>query len=111
MTSEASYRDSLINITSDEMIFYHYYFPTRKQKRVKIEDIEYIAVLEPTLQNGKWRIHGTGNFKVWFPCDRGRPRRDRIFLAVLKSQWVSIGFTAEDGDAVERLLRSRNLVR
>jgi len=111
MNTEFLYSDKLISITENDIVFCGYYFPTGKQKRVKIDDIECVAVVEPTLRNGKWRIHGTGNFKVWFPSDRNRPQRDRIFIATMKNQWVDIGFTVEDGEAVERLLRSRNLVK
>ena len=68
------------------------------------------TIEKPTIWNGKWRLHGTGNFKVWYPRDYKRPKRDRIFFAVLKSQWVNIGFTAEDGESVEKILRDRNLI-
>jgi hypothetical protein len=111
MIAESLYSDKLISLTDKDIIFYSYYFPTGKNKHVKIDDIECITVLEPTLRNGKWRIHGTGNFKVWFPKDNNRPHRDRIFIATLKNQWVNIGFTVEDGDTVENLLRSKSLIK
>ena len=111
MITESLYSDDLVSISDQDIIFYRYYFPTEKKKHVKIDDVESINVLEPTLRNGKWRIHGTGNFKVWFPKDNNRPKRDRIFIAKLKSQWVNIGFTVEDGDVVEQLLRSKNLIK
>jgi hypothetical protein len=111
MNTNTTYADKLISITGTHIIFYNYYFPTGKEKRVKINDIECITVLEPTIRNGKWRIHGTGNFKIWFPKDSGRPSRDRIFIAALKNQWINIGFTAEDGETVENLLRSKKLIK
>jgi len=111
MITESLYSDKLISITDKDIIFYNYYFPTGKKKHVKIADIEYITVLEPTLRNGKWRIHGTGDFKVWFPKDNNRPQRDRIFIATLKNQWMNIGFTVEDGDTVQDLLRSKSLIK
>lgn len=104
------YTDKLVTITDTEITFRHYYFPTGRAKVVKLDDIESIAVKPPTLGNGKWRIHGTGNFKVWFPLDGDRPKRDRIFIATLKTQWVNIGFTVEEGHRVEALLRARNLI-
>jgi hypothetical protein len=110
MSSEAIYTDKLVTITNYEIIFQHYYFPTGKEKVVKLDNIKSISVEKPTLWNGKWRLHGTGNFKIWFPKDYGRPKRDRIFIATLKNQWVKIGFTVEDGDRVENILRSRNLI-
>lgn len=111
MNTESHYTDQLISITDKDIFFYNYYFPSGKKKQVRIADIECITVLEPTLKNGKWRIHGTGNFKVWFPKDKHRPRRDRIFIASLKNQWVNIGFTVENGDTVERIFRSMDLIR
>jgi hypothetical protein len=111
MTTEAIYTDKLVTITNDDIIFQHYYFPTGKKKVVKIDDIKCILVEKPTLWNGKWRLHGTGNFKTWFPKDYSRPKSDRIFTATLKNQWFHIGFTVEDGDRVEKILRSKNLIK
>jgi hypothetical protein len=54
---------------------------------------------------GKWRIHGTGDFKVWFPMDSNRPHRDRVFILAIKNLQVNIGFTVEDRDAVESYLK------
>jgi hypothetical protein len=101
------YQDDLVAITDREITFHHYYYPTGKSKVVRLDEIKYIVVKRPTLWNGKWRLHGTGNFKTWYPKDLKRARRDRIFLAVLKHQWVDIGFTAEDGNRVEEILRER----
>jgi hypothetical protein len=111
MTAEILYADKLISITNNDIIFYNYYFPTGKSKHVKIDDIECITVLKPTLKNGKWRIWGTGNFKVWFPKDTDRPQRDRIFIATLKNQRFTIGFTVEDGDTFDNLLRSKKFIK
>ncbi len=105
------YRDKLVLITVKEIIFHHYYFPTGKDKLVLFSDIECILVKEPSVRNGKWRYHGTGTFKTWFPLDKHRPKRDRIFIADLKSQWVNIGFTVENGERVETIFRERYLVK
>jgi hypothetical protein len=105
------YQDKLVTLTDDDITFQHYYYPSGKSKVVRWDEIESITVMKPTLRNGKWRLHGTGNFKTWYPKDLKRPRRDRIFLAVLKHQWVDIGFTAEDGKCVEALLRDHVEVR
>ena len=104
------YRDSLVSITQDEIIFEHYYFPTGRKKVVRFFDIERITVKKPTIWNGKWRLHGTGNFKTWFPKDNKRFKRDRIFFAKLKGRWVDIGFTVEDGGQVEEIFREKNLM-
>jgi len=105
------YYDSLISITDDEIVFKLYYFPTGKKKVVSLTNIERIMVKPPTLWSGKWRLFGTGNFKTWFPADYNRPRRDRIFIAILKDQWIDIGFTVEDADSVEKMLKDRGLIK
>ena len=105
------YQDRLVSITEDTIVFEHYYFPTGKSKVVRLDEIEWIQVKKSTIMNGKWRIHGTGNFKIWFPQDFGRPKRDRIFFAGLTNQWVQIGFTAEDGERVEKIFRSMGFVK
>lgn len=111
MITENTYSDKLVSITDNEIILEHYYFPTGRRKVVRFDNIERIVVEKPTIWNGKWRLHGTGNFKTWYPMDYSRPTRDRIFLATLKDQWVNVGFTVEDGDRVEKILRDKNLIR
>jgi hypothetical protein len=104
------YQDHLINLTNTKIVFHHYYFPFRKDKVVDFENIEGVSVKKNTLRNGKWRLHGTGDFKTWFSEDYDRPNRDRIFIATLKNQRIKVGFTAVGGDQVETILRSRNLI-
>ncbi len=86
------YHDKLITITEDDSIFEHYFFPMDKKKVVRLSDTEQITVETPTIWNGKWRIHGTGNFKTWYRKDDKRPKPNKIFFASLKSQWIDIGF-------------------
>jgi len=105
------YQDKLITITEDDIIFEHYYFPTGKKKVVRLTDIERITVKQPTIWNGKWRIHGTGNFKTWYPRDNKRPKRDKIFFARLKGRWIDIGFTVEDAQQVEKIFKEKKLIR
>jgi len=105
------YRDKLITISEDKIIFEHYYFPTGKNKIVRLTDIECITVEKPTIWNGKWRIHGTGNLHTWFPRDYKRPKRDNIFFAKLKNQWVDIGFTVEDAEQVKKIFKEKKLIR
>jgi hypothetical protein len=111
MDQEVTYSDRLVSITEDAITFKHYYFPSGKPKVVPLAAIERIDVRMPTLWNGKWRIHGTGTLKTWYPQDVNRPRRDRIFFAILKSQWVNIGFTVENADRVEAIFREKNLTK
>lgn len=105
------YHDSLVTITADTIIFAGYYFPLHTPKTVRLADIACITVCEPTIRNGKWRLHGTGNIKTWFPADYNRPKRDKIFIANLKTQWVKIGFTVEDSAQVEAILRQHHLIK
>ena len=104
------YQDNLVSISEDEIIFEHYYFPSGKRKIVRLSDIKSIEVKPATLRNGKWRIHGTGNFRIWFPKDTQRPKRDKIFFAKLKNQKIEIGFTVEDSGRVEGIFKEMNLL-
>ncbi len=110
MTNTLTYHDSLITITADEIVFAGYYFPRHTPKTVRLADIVNITVCEPTIGNGKWRLHGTGNIKTWFPADYNRPKRDKIFIAHLKTQWVRIGFTVEQSAQVEAIFRQHQLI-
>jgi len=105
------YQDNLITISDAEIIFAHYYYPTGREKVVRLADIEWIKVKRATILNGKWRILGTGNFKTWFPRDIKRPRRDRIFFFFFRSRWIDIGFTVEDADLVEKIFRDNGLIK
>jgi hypothetical protein len=104
------YQDKLVSITENEITFVDYYFPIKKPKVVRLSSVVAITVKKATLMNGKWRIHGTGNFKTWFPKDKQRFRRDRIFFATLKDQWVRIGFTVEHSDQVEAIFNAMGLI-
>lgn len=102
------YADDLVSIAGDSMRFRHYYFP-RGSRTIDLTAVERVEVLEPTLRNGKWRIHGTGDLRTWFPRDSNRPHRDCIFLLHLRGRWRRIGFTAEDSGSVIRVLRERGV--
>ena len=108
MTQEL-YSDGLVTITEDEITFHKYYL-NGNDKTVPIEDIERITIKKPTVWSGKYRIWGTGNIKTWFPQDNDRSRRDRIFVADLKSQWNNIGFTVVESNDVEAILRRMGLI-
>jgi hypothetical protein len=111
MKTGFTYSDRLISIKDDTIIFNDYYFPTMKEKTVRLADIEKIVVRPLTIWNGKWRLHGTGNFKIWYPRDNDRPKRDRVFFAKLKNQWINIGFTVERADEVEKIFAGKNLLK
>ena len=110
MNSEVVYLDKLVEITDNSILFRWYYFPFGS-KRVILSDIDHIVEKKPTLWSGKWRIHGTGDFKTWFPCDWKRPIRDRIFIISFHNKWKRIGFTVEDSETVAKIFKDKELLR
>ena len=108
--SAGEYKDSLIKICDDTIVFKNYYFPTGS-KSIKLSQVEYVEEKAPTRRNGKSRLHGTGNFKTWFPADYDRPSRDKIFVMKVKGKWIRIGFTVENSYAVSELFRTRGLLQ
>ena len=108
--SEIIYTDKLIEISHDSIFFRHYYFPVGS-KKIDLNDVEKIEVLNPTLINGKWRIHGTGNFRTWFPRDTKRPSRDMIFIILFHKRWWRTGFTAENSSAVRQIFMDKGLIK
>jgi hypothetical protein len=110
MLTAQKYSDGLITITETELVLHTCYL-NGKDKTVLISDIEKILVKKPTVWNGKWRLWGTGNIRTWFSQDLERPRRDRIFFAVLKNQWRRIGFTVKDERPVTDIFRHMNLIK
>ena len=108
VSADILYSDSLIEISDETIVFRHYYFPLGA-KRLRLSDIERVVVRTPTFANGKYRLQGSGG-RTWFPMDRQRPKRQKIFILVLRHQWHRIGFTVEDEAAVERILQARRLL-
>ncbi len=106
--SEVLYSDNLIKITRNSIFFRHYYFPFGS-KSIEISKIDHIEVLKLTLLSGKWRIHGTGDFRTWFPRDAKKPKRDQIFIIHLRKKWRRIGFTAEDSDVVIEIFKDKKI--
>jgi hypothetical protein len=105
-----SYKDKLVEITDQEVIFRRYYFPFGTAKHVPLSRVESVQVRRPSLQSGSWRIWGTGDFATWFPLDFGRPNRDAIFVASLRGTSQRIGFTVEDSQKVAGVLKERGLL-
>lgn len=109
MNTYSVYADKLVEITDGEILFRYYYFPFGS-KRVKFAQIGHVSVKEPTLLSGKWRIWGTGDFRTWFPCDVSRPSRDKIFVMSFRDKRRRIGFTVEDSNRVQEILRNKGLL-
>jgi hypothetical protein len=109
MDENTVYKDRLIEITSNAILFKNYYF-LGFSKRVSFENISSVAMEQPSLSTGKWRIWGTGNFTTWYPLDTHRPKRDKIFLMSLVGKRVRIGFTAENSEAVRLILKEKKVL-
>ncbi|MFA6175577.1 MAG: DUF1648 domain-containing protein [Phycisphaerae bacterium] len=110
--SDGKYKDGLIEVSQDKIILKDYYFPIGA-KSVNFSEVEYVQTKKPTLWNGKWRLHGTGDllFRIWFPADYNRPSRDTIFVMKVKNKWTKIGFTVENSQAVSELFKNKGLLR
>jgi hypothetical protein len=102
------YQDKLIEVTDEAITFHRYYFPFGA-RRVPFDQIESIQV-QPGPTGDNWRLWGSSNFKIWFPLDMKRPRRESIFIASLRGTSRQIGFTVEDSRKVETLFRDRGLI-
>ena len=105
-----TYKDSLIEITDQEVVFHCYYFPFGGDKHVPLSQIESVQVREPSVFGGSWRLWGTGDFQTWYPRDMERPKRDRIFVAFLRGRFRRIGFTVEDSQKATEVLKERGLL-
>ena len=110
--STDEYKDKLIEISDNTIVFKNYYFPAGS-KSIKLSQVEYVEEKRLTLRNGKWRLHGTGDllFRIWFPADYDRPSRDKIFVMKVKGKWMQIGFTVENSYAVSELFRTKGLLQ
>jgi hypothetical protein len=104
------YKDGLIEITDQELVFRRYYFPFGGRKHIPLSQIESVRAKQPSISFGSWRIWGGGP-RTWFPLDWSRPRRDTIFTAILRGRFLRIGFTVEDSRSVKSILRERGLLR
>ena len=109
MPTAIIYSDILVEITNETILFRTYYFPFGK-KRITWSDIECIETREPTVLNGKYRIHGSGAFTTWFPRDGKRAIRDKIFIMHLRNKKRRIGFTVESSEKVIPIFKSKELL-
>ncbi len=110
MKSKIVYQDSLLEISCDKIVLKNYYFPSLKPKELLIESIDKVEVKEPSMRTGKYRYHGTGDFRTWFPLDNLRSKRDKIFFLFLKNTWMRIGFTGENSEAIEKYFKDKGLL-
>ncbi|MDX9816839.1 MAG: hypothetical protein RBT06_07860 [Smithellaceae bacterium] len=110
MNKDIIYSDSLVEIKHSSILFRRYSFFERDQL-VLLSDIEKIVVKKATIWNGKFRFHGTGDFKTWFPKDFQRYKRDKIFVAYIRYKWWRIGFTVEDSDTAIKIFQEKGLIK
>lgn len=103
------YKDGLIEITDQEVVFHRYYFPFGGDKHVPLGQIESVQVRRPSIFFGSWRIWGGGP-RTWFPLDGARPCRDTIFVAFVRGCFLRIGFTVEDSKRATEVLKERGLL-
>jgi hypothetical protein len=103
------YKDGLVEISDQAIVFHRYYFPFGGGKQVPFSQIESVQIRQPSISFGSWRIWGGGP-RTWFPLDWGRPWRDTIFVACLRGRVFRVGFTVEDSQRVQDILRERGLV-
>jgi hypothetical protein len=106
MNAVVRYEDKLVRIDGDILLLKNCYFPFGS-RRLGLSEIEKIVVKKPTLWNGKYRIYGSSNLRTWFPPDWLRPSRGKIYEIILRGRWHRIGFTVEDEETVERILREK----
>ena len=114
---DVTYTDDLVEISDDALVLKRYYFPFGT-RRLEFSEIERIAAEAPTMANGRWRLWGSNRVPTWtgparlrwFPLDWRRPSRDRIFLVTLANHAASIGFTVENSQRVESILRMKGLL-
>lgn len=103
------YKDGLVEVTDQEVIFHRYYLPFGGDKHVFLSRIDHIEVRQPSIGFGSWRIWGGGP-RTWFPWDGARPSRDAIFVAFLRGCFVRVGFTVERSKEFIRVLKERSLL-
>ena len=110
MNDQIIYQDRLIEISTDSILFKNYYYPSLRPRRIPMSAIEKIVTREPGFFSGKWRLHGTGDFKTWYPLDDQRPKRDTLFIVSFAHKWLRIGFTVENSEAVIKILTDKGLI-
>lgn len=90
----AHYKNHLVEVTDTALRIRHYYFPFG-DKIIPFSEIEEIVQRPASLLTGKWRVWGTATPDVWFALDWARPKRDVMFLAILKNKKIKAGFSVE----------------
>lgn len=104
------YADTLVNLTDDELVVKHYYYPRGTDKHIPLSMIHTLVEYPPLFRYGKWRLWGTGSFHIWFARDWERPQRTAIYQLILKYQRVKVGFTVEDAPRFSACMEAKGLL-
>lgn len=111
MPDNLLYSDKLIDISDEYITLKNYYFPFLSSKKIPLQRIELIEAKVPVMANGKYRYWGSGDFRTWYPLDSRRSSRDKIFIIRFINKWCRDGFTAEDSEKVENILKLKKLIK
>jgi hypothetical protein len=60
------YKDKLIEVTDQEIVFHRYYFPFGGDKHVPLQQIERVEARRPSFFGGSWRIWAPATFGLGF---------------------------------------------
>ena len=104
------YKDGLIEVTDEEVIFHCYYFPFGTDKHLPLGRIERVEMRSPSIWLGSWRLWGGGP-GIWFPMDGARPSRDAIFVATVRGAFTRVGFTVEHSKEAAAVFQKLGLLR
>lgn len=99
------YHDRWIDLTDDEVVIRAYYFPWGT-KRIPYDEIRHVQRVDLGAVNGRGRIWGTANPRVWASLDPGRPSKRAGFL-IDSGRSVKPLMTPDDPQAAEAVLRAR----
>jgi hypothetical protein len=98
------YRDRWIELNERELVIRGYYFPWGT-KRIPYDAMRHVARVSLGALNGRARIWGTANPRVWASLDPGRPRK-RVGFLIGCGRTVTPLITPDDPDAAEAALRA-----
>ncbi|NLT50366.1 MAG: hypothetical protein GXX85_05550 [Ignavibacteria bacterium] len=110
MSQNYLYTDEFIDLTENTVKFKNYFVPFKKERELKLKEIEKITLLQPNIWNGRYRLNGTGNFKDWFPADLRRSSREIIYRVKIKNKWWRVCFTVSDSNKLTSILKQLSLL-
>ena len=100
------YDDKTIRITDKELVIRGYYFPFGAARTIPLESLQRVELKRLTLLGGAYRLWGMGALPVWFHWDKNRFRK-KFYIELDLGNWLKIGITPDDLQAVLAELRRR----